>query len=434
MAQQRQQLHAMTRGIVGAMKIFALPAAMCGLSLLLAAAPSAQSGATKAFTGARLFDGTGRPIVENATVVVQNGRVVAAGPTTSVTVPAGAERISLTGKTVVPGLINAHGHVNDAVRDLRVYAAYGVTTVFSLGGEQPPVFAARASQDTPALDRARVYVSGPVLDPPTPEEARTQVTEVAALKVDFVKIRVDDNLGTTPKMPEAVYRAVIDEAHLRGLRVAVHVFYLEDAKRLLDAGADLIAHSIRDLDVDPALTASLREKGICVCPTLMREVSTFVYETTPPFFSDPLFLAHADKAWMTQLQQPDQQRAMRESASAQRYKVALDVASRNLKRLSDVGIPIAMGTDTGPTGRFQGYFELMELELMVKAGLTPRQALLSATRDAARCMKVDADLGTLDVGRWADFMVLNADPLANIANIRQIDSVWIAGNRVNRDN
>jgi imidazolonepropionase-like amidohydrolase len=403
------------------------------LSVSFPAVPSAQmAGPPRAFTGARLIDGTDRPVIENATILVENGRVVAAGRAESVPIPADAQRIVLAGKTVIPGLINAHGHVNDPARDLMIYAAYGVTTVFSLGGEQPSVFAARATQDRPILARSRVFVSGPVLSPNTPEEARAQVAQVAGQRVDFVKIRVDDNLGTTEKMPEPVYRAVIDEAHQRGLKVAVHLFYLEDAKRVLDAGADLIAHSIRDADVDQPLIASLREKGICVCPTLMREVSTFIYESTPEFFSDPLFLAHANKEWVAQLQQPARQAAMRESPSAQRYKAALEVASRNLERLADAGVPIAMGTDTGPTGRFQGYFELMELELMVKAGLTPRQALIAATRDAARCMKVDDSVGTLEPGRWADFVVLNADPLANISNIRQIDSVWIAGNPVPR--
>jgi imidazolonepropionase-like amidohydrolase len=123
---------------------------------------------------------------------------------------------------------------------------------------------------------------------------------------------------------------------------------------------------------------------------------------------------------------------MRASKSAQQYKVALDVAKRNLKKLSDAGVPIAMGTDTGPTGRFQGYFELMEIEMMVKAGLTPRQALAAATRVAARCMKLDRELGTIEPGKWADFVVLDANPLTDIANVRRIASVWIAGNQVAR--
>jgi len=401
--------------------------------LLISAAnvSTAQSGTVKAFTGLTLIDGTDRAPVVNATVVVRDGRIVSAGPSSTVTIPAGAERIALGGKTVIPGLIDAHGHVN-VVRDLGTYAAYGTTTVFSLGGEQPAIFAARDAQGTSSLNRSRVYVSGPVLTPTTPDEARTQVAGVAALKADIIKIRVDDNLGTTPKMPEAAYRAVIDDAHRHGLRVAAHLFYLADATDLVSANVDVIAHSIRDRDVDATFVSALKSSGICYTPTLMREVSTFVYESTPDFFADPLFLAHANKEWMAMLQEPARQESMRKSPSAQRYKAALVVASRNLRALSDAGVPIAMGTDTGPTGRFQGYFGLMELELMVKAGLTPRQALTAATRDAARCMKVDRDLGTLEPGKWADFVALDASPLENISNVRRLSSVWIAGNKVDR--
>jgi imidazolonepropionase-like amidohydrolase len=233
-------------------------------------------------------------------------------------------------------------------------------------------------------------------------------------------------------MPPEVYRAVIREAHRRGLRVAVHLFYLADAKALLDAGADFIGHSVRDVDVDGDFIAAIKRSGVCLSPTLMREVSTFVYERTPAFFADPLFLTHANSSWVAMLREPARQEAMRTSPSAQRYKVALEVASRNLKKLSDAGVPIAMGTDTGPTGRFQGYFELMELEAMVRSGLTPRQAITAATLGAARCMKVDRDLGTLEPGKWADFIALDANPLTDIANVRRISSVWIAGNRVAR--
>ncbi|HEY8176309.1 MAG TPA: amidohydrolase family protein [Gemmatimonadaceae bacterium] len=399
--------------------------------LLACAASAAAQSSIRAFTGATLIDGTDRPSVANATIVVRDGRVVAAGPGNAVTIPSGAERIALDGKVVIPGLINAHGHVSDP-RDLRTYAAYGVTTVFSLGGEPPSVFAARAEQATPALDRARVFLAGPVLTPRTPDEARAQVAAATAQHVDIIKIRVDDNLGTAQKMPPDVYAAVIDEAHKRGMRVASHLFYLSDAKSLLAAGTDFVAHSIRDADVDADVIAALKSRDVCVSPTLMREVSTFVYESTPDFFADTFFLAHANREWVAMLREPARQQAVRSSPAARRYKIALEVASRNLKRLTDAGVPIAMGTDTGPTGRFQGYFELMELELMVKAGLTPRQALDAATRGAARCMKLDRDLGTLEPGKWADFVVLDADPLSNISNVRRISSVWIAGNKVAR--
>lgn len=417
--------------ITSPFRILAVAAAMAAVPVAVATAQ--PSSAAKAFTGMRLIDGTDRAPVDNATLVVRDGRIVAAGPAATVIIPAGAERVSLAGKTVIPGLINAHGHVNDVERDLKVYAAYGVTTVFSLGNEgTAPFLSARDGQGTPALRRSRLFTSGPVLEPTTPAQARALVTKAAGSKVDVIKIRVDDNLGTTLKLAPEVYRAVIDEAHRHRLPVAVHVFYLADAKAVLEAGADFIAHSVRDVDVDGALIAALKARGVCLCPTLMREVSTFVYESTPSFFADPAFLAHADPRTVATLKEPAKQEAMRTSDSARRYKAGLAVASRNVKALADAGIPIAMGTDTGPVGRFQGYFELMELELMAKAGLTPRQVLTAATRDAARCMKVDRDLGTLESGKWADFVALDADPLADISNARRIDSVWIAGNRVER--
>jgi imidazolonepropionase-like amidohydrolase len=426
------------------MKPQSLIAAALAAGLALALPQAQTTDIVRAFTGARVVDGTDRAPLDNATILVRDGRVAAIGPAASVTIPANAVRVPLAGKTVIPGLINAHGHVGNTEglqqghysaqnvdRDLRTYAAYGVTTVFSLGDDQAAGIAARDAQSTPRLDRARLFVAGPVLAPTTPDDARRLVAEDQAMKVDIVKIRVDDNLGTTPKMSPEIYRAVIDEAHKRGLRVAVHLFYLDDAKAVLDAGADFVAHSIRDTEVDADVIATLKRKNVCVCPTLTREVSTFVYESTPPWFSDPLFLKRADPSVLAQLKDPARQQQMRNSKSAQRYKVALEQASRNLKKLSDAGVKIAMGTDTGPPARFQGYFELMELELMSKAGLTPRQVLASATRDAATCQKLN-DVGTLEPGKWADFVALDADPLADISNVRKIDSVWIAGNRVAR--
>lgn len=400
-----------------------------GALALLIGAATAVAAQTKAFTGATLIDGTDRAPVRNATIVVRDGKVVAAGA--GVAVPAGAERIALDGKFVMPGLVNAHGHVN-GLPDLSTYAAYGVTSVFSLGGEPDAVIAARGAQSSPTLNRSRVWVAGPVLAPRNAEEAKSQVAGVAAIKADIVKIRVDDNLRTAAKMTPEVYRAVISEAHRLGMGVAVHLYYLADAKDIVASGGDLVAHSVRDAEVDDELIGALRRAGVCVSPTLMREVSTFVYESTPEWFNDPLFAAHANADWVAQGKDPARQQAVKNSASAKVYKAALPVAQKNMKKLLDAGVPIAMGTDTGPAGRFQGYFELMELELMAQAGLTPKQVLAAATRDAARCMKIDGQVGTLEAGKWADFVALDANPLENVSNARKISSVWIAGNKVAR--
>lgn len=401
-------------------------AALALLSSHLTPLHAQSASQTRAFTGFTLIDGTGRAPVRNATLLVRDGRIVAAGPAARVPIPAGADRVALNGKFVMPGLINAHGHAS-SVADLTTYAAYGVTTVFSLGDEPADVFASRDAQRLAPPRHARVYLAGPVLTPASADDARVQVAAVVEKGVDIVKIRVDDNLGTARKMAPEIYRAVIDAAHARGKRVAVHLYYLDDAKALLAAGADYIAHSVRDQPVDSAFVRALVASRVCYTPTLMREVSTYVYERTPTFFTDSLFLAHANRAWMATVQQPARQEATRMSVTAQRYKAQLPVAMRNLAVLQRAGVPIAMGTDTGPLGRFQGYFELMELEMMVEAGLTPSQALQSATRIAAACLQVDGELGTLESGKWADMLVLNASPLDQISNVRRQHSVWIGG-------
>lgn len=417
--------------------------------LILACAAVAEGAGIQAFTGARILDGTGKASIERGTIVVRDGRIEQVGPVRRVRIPKGAERIDLAGKTIVPGLVNTHGHVGEAqglrsgaefytsenlLRQLRLYARYGVTTVFSLGGDRDLGFQLRDAQEASAttIDRARIFVAGAVISGKSPDEVQAMVDQVAAMKPNFIKIRYDDNLGATVKMTPAVARAVIERAHYHKLPLAAHLFYLEDARYLLEAGADYIAHSIRDKEVDPGLIALLKKRDVCVCPTLTREVSTFVYESRPAFFDDPFFLKEADRQTIDQLLEPKRQEAMRQSQSAQRYKLALEMASRNLKKLSDAGVRIAFGTDSGPPARFQGYFEHLEMDLMAKAGMTARQILKSATSDAARCMNVAGKLGTIEKGAWADLLVLDKNPATDIANMRAIHSVWIAGNRIQR--
>ena len=405
--------------------------------------PESEQG-LYAFVGARVIDGTGNPAIEDAVLVVREGKIEAVGPRSALPPPPTANQIDVTGKTIMPGMIDAHSHVGatkgleakpefyteeNILDQLGLYARYGVTTVNSLGGDGEAGAKVRDAQEKADLDRARLYIAGKVVDATTPAAASKMIDENASMKVDWIKIRVDDNLGSTPKMKPAVYQAIISHAHGSGYKVAAHLYYQADAKALLDSEVDFIVHSIRDEEVDDALIQKLVNDEVCLCPTLTREVSTFVYESEPDFFSDPFFLKDADPEVIEQLKDPARQKEIRESKSAQQYKTALEVASKNLKKMADAGVTVAFGTDTGPPARFQGYFEHLELELMVKAGLSPMQAIVSATGDAAKCLNLYR-VGTLAQGKWADMIVLNENPLDDIKNTRTIDAVYIAGNLV----
>jgi imidazolonepropionase-like amidohydrolase len=230
-------------------------------------------------------------------------------------------------------------------------------------------------------------------------------------------------------MPWEAVAAVMDVGRERGLRVATHLFYLEDAKRLLELGTGLIAHSVRDRDVDAEFVSALRASGVCYVPTLVREVSTFVYAERPDWFEDPFFVRHAHRGEVERASDSTFMANMRSSPAAAAYRVALAQAQRNLATLADAGIPIAFGTDAGPSVRFPGYFEHMELQLMVDAGLTPEQALRSATAVAAECIGMEG-VGTLAPGNWADFLVLGGDPLRDVRATRLLERVYIAGGLV----
>jgi imidazolonepropionase-like amidohydrolase len=413
-------------------------AALALASALTAAGCGAPQSTAVAYTGATLWDGTGGPPLENATLVVDGGRVVELGE--DLAAPRGAQTVPLEGRWIIPGLIEAHGHVTggwapegvtdpaERVRaDLLLYARYGVTTVNSLGDDATVIAVRDAAQPTDG--HARVLAAGPVIADSDPAAARATALANADMGADYLKLRVDDNLGSTRKMPWEAVAAVMEVGRERDIPVATHMFYLADAKQLLEMGTGLLAHSVRDTAVDAELVAMLRERGVCYVPTLVREVSTFVYAERPDFFDDPFFQAHAHPGELAQASDPAFMERMRTSASAAAYRVALEQAQRNLKTLQEAGVPIAFGTDAGPSVRFPGYFEHMELQLMVDAGLTPGQALQSATGVAAGCLGLE-DVGTLEPGKWADFLVLRANPLDDIQATRALESVFIAGNRV----
>jgi imidazolonepropionase-like amidohydrolase len=390
----------------------------------------------KAWVGARIIDGSGRPPIEKGTLFIRGGRIEAVGK--KVKLPAGVTRIDATGKTIIPGLINAHGHVNSP-EQLGFYLRDGITTVLSLGGDKEFALRKQCALAPPGTV-PHLYVAGPIQDSTaipgavavtTPEQARQSVDELILNKPDIVKLRVDDFLGARPKMSPEVYQAVIDEAHKNGYRTAAHVVLLDDAKGVLRAGVNYIAHSVRDREVDDEFIRLMKQHHAFYSPTLTREVAVFTYSETPAFFSDPFFLKEADPAEVAKMSDPKHQESVRNDRAAQWYKDHLPIAMHNLKALSDAGVVIVMGTDSGGgPGRFQGYFEHLELEYETKAGLTPMQALVSATSGAAEAVNISQQAGTLEKGKWADFLVLHANPLDDIRNTHAIDSVWIGGVQV----
>jgi imidazolonepropionase-like amidohydrolase len=437
-------------------------AAQCGRRALAAAVglvcASALYGEIKVLKNFTLIDGTGRPPTA-AAMIVNNGRITWVGPAAQVNAPAGAEVLDLTGKFVMPGIINLHGHLGNTVdlqqdakfytreslaKNLATYASYGVTTVLSLGTDQDLIFNIRAQQRAGRPATTRVYTAGEGLllkggygglagvtpGVATAAEASAAVEEQARKGVDIVKLWMDDHLGEQKKMPYEIAKAIVDTAHKRKLPVAAHVFYLEDAKRLVGFGVDGLAHSVRDKSIDADLIAAMKKHGTWqMAPTLTREASMFVYGTTPSFAGDPFFTRGVSARVVETLRSPEYQKTVRADPHFAQYPSFFATAQKNLKALADAGIPYGFGTDTGPPGRFPGYFEQWELELMADAGLTPMQAIVAATGSAARFLGAK-NLGTLEAGKWADLIVVDRDPLLDIKNTRAIHDVYIAGNRV----
>jgi imidazolonepropionase-like amidohydrolase len=425
-----------------------LPATL-GIAALLAfgifspPGPLAQTpvAGVTALVGARLIDGTGKTPIEQSTVIISDGKIMAAGASSSVKVPPGATLIDAKGKTIIPGIINAHAHLNvdsesqmpvrdQLVQRLQTYALYGVTSAVSLGSTRADEIEGFKLRDESvgALDRARLFTAGLNAIGKTPEEARQSVDRLAGLKADLIKFHIN---GLPSDMTPDVWGAIIEESQKVGLRTAVHIFYLKDAQAAVAKGVNILAHSIRDQDVPPGFVAELKAKNVAYIPTLTRDLSVFVYETRPAFFDDPFFLRGINlyRKEVDYLSKPETQEKIRDDKQNPIIKAALLEAMKNLKTLSDAGITIALGTDSGVAGnpgRWQGYFEQVELEYMVKSGMTPMQALVAATGGAAKAMKLD-QLGRIEAGKMADLVVLDANPLENILNTRKIHSVYVGG-------
>jgi len=400
-------------------------AATFALGVLTTWAAQAQTpgAGVTAFEGARIIVGDGRAPIENATLLVDGARIVQAGPAAEVRVPAGAVRVDLAGKTVMPMLIDTHAHLSPTrealVRDLRRRAYFGVGAVLSLGTDNYDLLDLR-SEAIPGA--ARFLSAGRGITMPEPgrittphwinneAEGRKAVQELAARKVDIVKIWVDDREGKYKKLTPDIYGAIIDEVHKQNLRVTAHIFNLDDAKGLMRAGVDAFAHGVRDKDIDDEFVAMFRERpNLILTPNLPeRGVKVdlgWLRAGLPAGEFEKVEAANTDKP------------------AAQHF---YGIQARNLARLNAAGVRITMGTDGNrPWGPHE------ELEDMVVAGMTPMQVIVAATRNSAEFLRL-ADAGTLEGGKSADFIVLDANPLDDITNTRRISAVYLRGAAVDR--
>jgi imidazolonepropionase-like amidohydrolase len=402
------------------MRRMSMFAAAASLAAGLLASVSALAQVT-AYEGERIIVGDGSPAIENGTIVVNGNRIVAAGA--NVTVPAGATHASLAGKTVMPMIIDTHVHMTNnregLIKDLKQRAYYGISAAQSMGTNGFDLLPIR-NENIPGA--ARYFSAGRGITRPEPgrdntpywidteDQARAAVRELAYNRVDLVKIWVDDRNGMYPKLTPALYGAIIDEAHKDGLRVIAHIFTLEDGKGLLRAGVDIFAHSVRDKDVDDEYVNLLRaHPNVIVDPNLPdRGVKT-------------------DVSWLkASLSPAAYAKVEEENKDDPRAQRAYGIQARNLAKNVAAGVTIVVGTD-GNTP----YGPHVEMEDMVIAGMTPMQVIVAGTKNAAAFLRM-RNAGTIQPGKSADLLVLDANPLDDITNTRKISQVILRGVPVDR--
>jgi len=394
-------------------------AAAMTLGILAGFAVSAHAQLT-AYEGARVIVGNGN-VVENGTIVVDGARIVQVGSAADVKVPGNAKRVSLSGKTVMPMLIDTHVHLSGkretVIRDLKQRAYWGVSTAMSMGTDNVELLPMR---DEVIPGAARFLSAGrgitrkeplrPTFQIDTEEEARKAVQQNAAWKIDIIKIWVDDRDGKVQKVTPAQYAAIIDEAHKLKIRTTAHIFNMEDAKGLMRAGLDSFAHGVRDRDVDDETVSMFKERPhLFLIPNL------------------PDRGVKVDRGWLRPGMSAEEF-AKLETENMDRPKVNAfhNIQARNLAKMNTAGVRITMGTDGNrPWGPHE------EMEDMVLAGMTPAQVLVSSTRNGADFLRI-ADAGTLEVGKSADLLVLDANPLDDITNTRRISLVVLRGAPVDR--
>lgn len=435
------------------------------LALCLGTSVAMAAEAQTIYEGARLIPGDGSPVIERSALVIQDGRIVQVGAPGAVGSSA-ARRIDLSGKTVMPALIATHVHpgfqkgtsyVRDnytpgiIINDLNRALYFGVSVVQSQGieaGEE--MYGVRADQQAKRLPTtAQLLIAGRGIGSPnagpggatyagmayevtTEAESRQAVRELAARKVDLVKMWVDDRNGRAPKLSAPLYRAIIDEAHRRGLKVNAHVFYHADAVELVDAGIDGFAHLVRDMVMDDRLVAAIVKRGVYVMGNLSSPRKA-TYPALPSWMApgDPMTRLLTESVKAPVLDRLRGYFARRDPRAVESARQRYAILEQSIAKLSRAGAKLILGADTGLEDHLFGMAEHLELEAMVDAGVPPGRAIAAATSRAAEYLQLKTK-GTLRVGFDADFLVLDANPLEAIANTRRISRVVLNGVDVDR--
>jgi imidazolonepropionase-like amidohydrolase len=404
---------------------------------LLGAAAHAQ---TTALTHATLIDGTGAAPQRDVTIVIEQGRIREIGP--GLAAPPNASVIDLTGKFVVPGIINGHGHVGPPPRDpqLRQYALYGVTTTTSMYFDQDDIAEFKARQKASDLRGARIlsvkyrFMSEPFKpgsEAKTPEEGRAKVDEIVANGADFVKVWIDAQGGRHPKLTPEFTAAVMDQARKHGKIRMAHIVELADARRIVDQGVNVLAHNVRDQEIPDDFIATLKERNVSVISTLAREEAMFVFGDSPGFTDNPFFQKGLtpERLALLKTKKRDEQAS---DPARPKLMNAFEIDKINVRKLLNAGVRLGFGTDSGgDPNRFfiQGFFEHRQMELMRDAGLSPMQVIQTFSKNNSELLGIDKDFGTLAKDKAADLLVLTKNPLDDITNMRTIEAVYLGGKK-----
>ena len=427
-----------------------------------APAPPAEP-AGLAIVGAQLIDGTGGDPIPDSVIVIRDDRIVAAGPRETTETPDGAEVVDAAGKTIIPGLVDMHAHYGGdlaaAERAMRAQLYYGVTAARSIGADDAEKVALMLEANAGRPDTPRMFTAGRGFthpngfnsgvgpQPTTEEEAREMVRDLAGQGVHFVKMWVNEMVEPDLKITPEIRTAIVEEAIANGLVPVAHIDEEADGRQLIEAGLSDFLHStvltfgpgsgapMDDPEPSAEFIRMCLDNNVSFTPTLSIVQNNWHFAENPELLDDPDLRAAMNPQALEQWSDPEARAAVVEAPNFEDRKAAFRQLQGFVKTMHDAGVRVALGTDSGTRNVPMGWGTHHELELYVEAGLTPMQAIVAATATSASVTPPvgEAEFGTLEAGKIADLVVLDADPLEDISNTLRINRVMKTGAWVERE-